>query len=71
MYEAAKAKLEAGDPATAIRIAEALAAQGGDDPGAAAILLEAHEQLLIDGDESFWESGWLRHQIAELRRAEG
>jgi alkyl sulfatase BDS1-like metallo-beta-lactamase superfamily hydrolase len=72
--DAATAKLEAGDPATAIRIIEALLADSGqahhDDPAATEILLEAHEQLLIEGDESFWESGWLRHQIAELRGAE-
>lgn len=60
---AARTRLEAGDAATAIRIAESIS--GAE--GTVALLVDAHERLLADGgDESFWESGWLRHQIAGL-----
>lgn len=59
----AREKLEAGDAPTAIRLAEAVLANG-DERAARTLMLEAHEMLLEAGDESFWESGWLRHQIA-------
>jgi len=68
VLEAAGAKLEGGDPATAIRIAEAVLTNGAN-PAATQLLLAAHERLLEDGDESFWESGWLRHNIEELERS--
>lgn len=63
--ELAVSRLADGDAATAIRIAEAVLANG-DDPEATQLLLDAHRRLLEDGDESFWESGWLRHRIGEL-----
>jgi len=66
----ARQKLAAGEAATAIRLAEAVLANG-DDPAALELSLEAHAQLLETGDESFWESGWLHHEIARLRRALG
>ena len=64
----ARARLASGDTPTAIRLAEAVLANG-EDRSAMELLLEAHEQLLALGDESFWESGWLRHQIARWREA--
>ena len=66
----ARERLAAGDAPTAIRLAEAVLA-GGDDPAAMELMLEAHERLLETGDESFWESGWLRHEIARWKRALG
>jgi len=67
----AAATLDGGDAATAIRLAEAVLANS-DQPAATQLLLDAHERLLADGgDESFWESGWLRHQIAQLRATLG
>jgi alkyl sulfatase BDS1-like metallo-beta-lactamase superfamily hydrolase len=65
--ELAAARLDAGDAATAIRMAEAVLANGADRR-ATQVLLDAHERLLEHGDESFWESGWLRHQIERLRQ---
>ena len=59
--------LDRGDAPTAIRIAEAVLANG-PDPAATRLVLDAHERLLESGDESFWESGWLRHQIGRLRQ---
>ena len=66
----ARKKLAGGEAAVAIRLAESVLANG-EDRGARELLLEAHESLLETGDESFWESGWLRHQIGELRRTLG
>lgn len=64
----ARDRLAAGDAATAIRLAEAVLARR-EHRGAAELMLAAHEALLETGDESFWESGWLRHQIARWRAA--
>jgi len=66
----ARKTLESGETATAIRIAEALLANA-DDMAATQLLLEAHEILLETGDESFWEHGWLVHQIAALKQKLG
>jgi glyoxylase-like metal-dependent hydrolase (beta-lactamase superfamily II) len=66
----ARDRLAAGEAATAIRLAEAVLARG-EHRGATELLLAAHEALLETGDESFWESGWLRHQIARWRAALG
>jgi alkyl sulfatase BDS1-like metallo-beta-lactamase superfamily hydrolase len=66
----ARDRLAAGDAATAIRLAEAVLA-GSEHRGAKELMLSAHEMLLENGDESFWESGWLRHQIARWRAALG
>ncbi|MGI9592372.1 MAG: alkyl sulfatase dimerization domain-containing protein [Myxococcota bacterium] len=66
----ARRQLEAGETPVAIRLAEAVLANG-EDRSAQELLLEGHEILLETGDESFWESGWLRHQIAHWKRALG
>jgi alkyl sulfatase BDS1-like metallo-beta-lactamase superfamily hydrolase len=66
----ARTKLAGGDAPTAIRLAEAVLV-GGDDRAAQELMLDAHEALLETGDESFWESGWLRHEIARWREALG
>jgi len=61
----ARKRLEAGEPAVAIQLAEAVLARDGAHRGAARVLVDAHEALLAaGGDANFWESGWLRHQIA-------
>jgi alkyl sulfatase BDS1-like metallo-beta-lactamase superfamily hydrolase len=65
----ARARLAAGQPVLAIQLAEAVLARTPEDRAAAALMVEAHEALLAaGGDESFWESGWLRHQIERWRR---
>jgi alkyl sulfatase BDS1-like metallo-beta-lactamase superfamily hydrolase len=66
----ARDRLAAGDAATAIRLAEAVLSCR-EHRGAKELMLAAHETLLEEGDESFWESGWLRHQIARWRTALG
>ncbi len=64
----ARERLAAGETATSIRLAEAVLAHG-ERRDALELLLDAHRVLLETGDESFWESGWLRHEIARLERA--
>jgi alkyl sulfatase BDS1-like metallo-beta-lactamase superfamily hydrolase len=66
----ARDRLADGDAATAIRLAEAVLARH-EHRGAMELMLAAHESLLQAGDESFWESGWLRHEIARWRAALG
>lgn len=61
----ARQRLQDGDHATAIRLAEAVQEA---DASAHDVLISAHEELLEVGDESFWESGWLRHEIARLKK---
>jgi alkyl sulfatase BDS1-like metallo-beta-lactamase superfamily hydrolase len=64
----ARDRLAVGEAATAIRLAEAVLVRS-DHHGAKELMLAAHEALLETGDESFWESGWLRQQIARWRAA--
>jgi alkyl sulfatase BDS1-like metallo-beta-lactamase superfamily hydrolase len=64
----ARDRLAGGDAPTAIRLAEAVLANG-EDRSAMQLMLDAHEALLETGDESFWESGWLRAQIERWRAA--
>jgi glyoxylase-like metal-dependent hydrolase (beta-lactamase superfamily II) len=71
--ERARRALDRGDAVVALHLAEAVLACAGadgdvDDARAAnALLLDAHHFLLEHGgDVSFWEDGWLRHQIARF-----
>lgn len=56
----ARAHLGAGRPLQAIHLAELV---GADHPGSRDVLREAHEKLLA-GSANFWESAWLRNQVA-------
>ena len=56
----ARAHVDAGRPLHAIHLAELLPA---DDAGARGVLKDAHEKLLA-GSTNFWESSWLRNQLA-------
>jgi hypothetical protein len=48
----------------AIRVAEAVETHSPEEPRAKALLVEAHRYLLDHGgDISFWENGWLRHEL--------
>jgi glyoxylase-like metal-dependent hydrolase (beta-lactamase superfamily II) len=60
LLDRARAHLHAGRPLHAIYLADLVPA---DDPAARAVLREAHEMLLADST-NFWESAWLRQQIA-------
>lgn len=65
----AEAALGRGDAVVAIRLGEAVAAAAPDEPGLPALMAAAHRFLLEHGGSvSFWEDGWLRH---ELGRWEG
>ena len=63
--ERARKRLAGGESVVAIQLAEAVLANDAAHAGAARVLVDAHEALLAaGGDANFWESGWLRHQIA-------
>ncbi|OWY61192.1 hypothetical protein B7486_65085, partial [cyanobacterium TDX16] len=66
--ERAEAALARGDAVLAIRLGEAVAAAEAADtevPTLRALMAGAHQHLLDHGgDESFWEHGWLRTQLA-------
>jgi glyoxylase-like metal-dependent hydrolase (beta-lactamase superfamily II) len=59
LAERARAHLDAGRPLHAIHLAELVA----DHPAARLVLKEAHERLLA-ASSNFWETAWLREQIA-------
>lgn len=64
VLDRAEAALARGDAVVAIRLGEAAAAADPDSPRLRALMAGAHRHLLEDGgDVSFWESGWLRHQL--------
>lgn len=61
----ARARLAGGDAVAAIHLAEMALAAAPDARPALEAYLAAHEQLLAErGGINFWETGWLRHQIA-------
>jgi alkyl sulfatase BDS1-like metallo-beta-lactamase superfamily hydrolase len=60
LVDRARAHLAAGRPLPAIHLAELLA---DDHPGARDVLRAAHECLLA-GSTNFWETAWLKQQIA-------
>jgi alkyl sulfatase BDS1-like metallo-beta-lactamase superfamily hydrolase len=63
--ERALVRIAAGQAVEAIHLAEAVLTNNPDHPGAVSVMVAAHEALLQSGgDVSFWESGWLRHQLA-------
>jgi alkyl sulfatase BDS1-like metallo-beta-lactamase superfamily hydrolase len=66
----ARERTAAGEPITAIQLAEMCLAADPDSRAGLQAYLEAHERLLADrGGVNFWETGWLRHQIARTRAA--
>jgi glyoxylase-like metal-dependent hydrolase (beta-lactamase superfamily II) len=60
LVDRARAHLGAGRALHAIHLAELVSS---DHPGARAVLRESHEGLLA-GSTNFWESAWLKQQIA-------
>lgn len=71
VVERARLALENGDPALAIRLAESVGS-ADTERLARAVLVDAHQALLdAGGDQSFWESGWLRHQLGALNAPPG
>jgi alkyl sulfatase BDS1-like metallo-beta-lactamase superfamily hydrolase len=59
----ARLHLDADRPVQAIHLAEKVTDTDKDHPGARDVLKAAHERLLADSSK-FWESAWLRKQIA-------
>ena len=65
----AEAALARGDAPLAIRLGEAVEPVAPDDARLQAVMAGAHRYLLDHGgDESFWENGWLRTQLARWQR---
>jgi glyoxylase-like metal-dependent hydrolase (beta-lactamase superfamily II) len=60
LVDRARAHLHAGRPLHAIHLAQLVPA---DHPAARAVLKEAHQSLLADST-NFWESAWLKQEIA-------
>jgi len=74
VLDRAEAALTRGDAVVALRLGEAVAAASPDEPRLRSLMAGAHRHLLDHGgDASFWESGWLRDQLArwEGERATG
>ena len=68
VLERARARLAGGDAPTAIRLAESVLAAEPENRGAIALMASAHQTLLEAGGEvSFWENGWLEHEVARWR----
>jgi alkyl sulfatase BDS1-like metallo-beta-lactamase superfamily hydrolase len=66
----ARAKLSVGEPVVAIHLVEAVLRHQPAHGGAVDVMIDAHQALLDGGgDVSFWESGWLRHQLEGWRLA--
>ena len=59
----AQAHLDADRPVEAIHLAEIVAGTDTGHQGARQVLKTAHERLLVDSD-NFWETAWLKKQIA-------
>jgi alkyl sulfatase BDS1-like metallo-beta-lactamase superfamily hydrolase len=56
-------------PVLAIHLAEAILRIDPEHRRAAAVMVAAHQALLVQGGYiSFWESGWLRHQVTKWSR---
>jgi glyoxylase-like metal-dependent hydrolase (beta-lactamase superfamily II) len=70
VVERARAKLVAAEPVVAIHLVEAVLHRQPTHGGALDVIVDAHQALLdAGGDVSFWESGWLRHQLEHWRLA--
>jgi alkyl sulfatase BDS1-like metallo-beta-lactamase superfamily hydrolase len=65
VLDRAEAALHRGDAVVAIRLGEAVERSAPEHSGLAPLMAAAHRWLLEHGgDESFWENGWLRTQLA-------
>jgi alkyl sulfatase BDS1-like metallo-beta-lactamase superfamily hydrolase len=68
----ARARLDAGGAVAAIHLAEMALATEPGSRAALEVYRAAHERLLAErGAINFWETGWLRHQIARTSAALG
>jgi len=68
----ARDRLAAGEALRAVHLAEAVLRLRPDHPGAVEVMVDGHQALLdAGGDVSFWESGWLHHQLEHFREVRG
>jgi alkyl sulfatase BDS1-like metallo-beta-lactamase superfamily hydrolase len=69
VVERARAVLVAGEPVTAVHLAEAVLYRHRSHGGAVDVMVDAHQALLDGGgDANFWVHAWLRHQLEHWRR---
>jgi alkyl sulfatase BDS1-like metallo-beta-lactamase superfamily hydrolase len=69
LVEAARARLDSGQPVEALHLTDLVLAAEPDHPAARAAAADAHEALLAETD-NFWKKAWLTKSIAELRTRE-
>ena len=66
----AEAALARGDAVVAIRLGEGVAAVAPGEPRLVALMAAGHRYLLDHGgDVSFWEHGWLQHELTRWESA--
>jgi alkyl sulfatase BDS1-like metallo-beta-lactamase superfamily hydrolase len=65
LVEAARARLDAGEPVAALHLTDLVLAADPGEPGARAVAAAAHEALLA-ASGNFWESAWLRRELDKL-----
>ncbi len=68
--EKAAAKVAAGEPLAAIHLAEVALAADEGNATALSVFCEAHRALEADS-VNFWETKWLRHQVAHAEKKLG
>jgi hypothetical protein len=62
-----RGRLAESNVEAALLLAEAALANTPDDSSALRLALDVHQKLLErSGAKNFWETGWLKHQIARL-----
>ncbi len=68
LCDAAAARLDAGEPASALHLTDLVLAAAPEHGRAGDIAIRAHERLLA-ASENFWERAWLERAIERLRRS--
>jgi alkyl sulfatase BDS1-like metallo-beta-lactamase superfamily hydrolase len=68
LVDAARTRLDAGEPVAALHLTDLVLAVEPDHPGARAVAVGATGSLL-DDSTNFWESAWLRRALHRLERA--
>jgi alkyl sulfatase BDS1-like metallo-beta-lactamase superfamily hydrolase len=66
LVEAARARLDSGQPVQALHLTELVLAAEPGHPAARAAAADAHEALLAETD-NFWKKAWLTKSIDDLR----
>ena len=68
LVQAARARLDSGQPVQALHLTDLVFAAQPDHPGARAVAADAHEALLAE-TENFWKKAWLTKSIrSEIHR---